>query len=67
MKMDDSLSNMGFSNSETLQEEFGDDVDGETLQRMMQVWLKKFHLKSAELNACSEIMLAKMEVRSYFK
>ncbi|XP_026318454.1 putative uncharacterized protein DDB_G0282133 isoform X2 [Hyposmocoma kahamanoa] len=65
--MEDSTSNIGFIDSETLQEEFGDDVDSETLQRLMQVWLKKIHLKSAEFNAFSEIMLAKMEVHLAMK
>lgn len=65
--MDFCSPNISFGDSEPLQEEFGDDVDVETLQGMMQVWLKKAHLKSAELNALNEIMLAKMEVSGFFK
>lgn len=63
--MDDNPLNIGFGDLETLEEEFGADADDETLQRLTQVWLKKIHLKSAELNAFSEIVLAKMEVRSF--
>lgn len=63
--MDDTRSNIGFVDSETLQEEFSEDVDGETLQKLMEVWLRKIHLKSAEFNAFSEIVVAKMEVRSF--